>query len=122
MTNQIQMFEARMTETRGGGRGGFTLLELLLVVLVVGIAAAVWVPVVGDNLGSPRLRSAANVLAADIEFCSSECITRPGSPRALVFDLVNNKYTLQDLSSGTAIAHPADGQPFVNDFATGRNS
>jgi len=111
------------TVARNGGRGrGFTLFELLLVVLVIGICAAVLVPSVGSNLHSPRLKSAANVLAADIEFCSSECITRPSTPRAIVFDLTNNKYTLQDLTSGVAITHPADGQPFVNDFSTGRNS
>jgi hypothetical protein len=39
-----------------------------------------------------------------------------------VFDLANNKYTVPDMSSGTAIAHPADGQAFVNDFSTGRNA
>jgi Tfp pilus assembly protein FimT len=98
------------------------LFELVVVVMVIGIAAAILLPAVGNNLHSPRLRSAANVLAADIEYCSSECITRPTTPRALVFDLANNKYTVQDLASGTAISHPADGQPFVNDFATGRNS
>jgi Tfp pilus assembly protein FimT len=98
------------------------LFELVLVVLVVGICAAILLPAVGDNLASPRLRAAANVLAADIEFCSSECITRTTAARAIVFDLANNKYTLQDISSGTAIAHPADGKPFVNDFSTGRNA
>jgi prepilin-type N-terminal cleavage/methylation domain-containing protein len=109
-------------ETRNLRGRGFTLFELVLVVLVVGIAAAILLPAVGDNLGSPRLKSAADVLAADIEFCSSECITRPTAARAIVFDLSNNKYTVQDLASGTAIAHPADGKPFVNDFATGRNA
>jgi prepilin-type N-terminal cleavage/methylation domain-containing protein len=103
-------------------RRGFTLFELMLVVLVVGIAAAIMLPAVGNNIYSPRLRSAANVLAADIEYCSSECITRPSSPRAIVFDLVTNKYTMQDLAAGTAILHPMDSMPFVNDFATGRNA
>jgi prepilin-type N-terminal cleavage/methylation domain-containing protein len=103
-------------------RGGFTIFELMLVVVVIGIVAAILVPAVGNNLKSSRLSTAANVLAADIEFCSSECITRPSNPRAIVFDLTLNKYTIQDLATSAIISHPADSLPFVNDFTTGRNS
>src|SRR4051812_31933606 len=98
--------KTRNTKHETRNRRGFTLFELVLVVLVVGIAASIVLPSLGSNWYSPRLRSAANVLAADIEFCSSECITRPTAPRGIVFDLENNKYTVQDMGSGQAIAHP----------------
>jgi Tfp pilus assembly protein FimT len=100
----------------------FTLFELTLVLLIIGIAAAAIVPAIGNNIRSPRLKAAANVLAADIDLCASECIARPGSPRAITFDTTHNSYSLIDINAGTPIKHPSDGLPFNNDFATGRNS
>ncbi|HUO09731.1 MAG TPA: prepilin-type N-terminal cleavage/methylation domain-containing protein [Phycisphaerae bacterium] len=102
--------------------GGFTLFELAVVVLIIGIAAAALVAAVGGDIRSSRLSIAANVLASDIEFCQGECINRPDTPRQITFDLTNNKYSVQVKSSGTTINHPADGLPFINDFATGRNA
>jgi prepilin-type N-terminal cleavage/methylation domain-containing protein len=111
-----------MGRGRRGVMGGFTLFEMVLVLLVIGIAAAAIVPAVGNNIRSPKLRTAANVLASDIEFCASECIAQPNAPRAINFDTTGNKYTVVDSNDGTAIKHPMDGQSYVNDFATGRNS
>ena len=98
------------------------MFEMTLVVLIIGIMGAVLIPLMGNNLNYSRLPTAANVLAADIEFCSSECITHPTNPpsRQIVFDVDNNKYTIQD-ASGNTITHPSDSLPYVNDFSTGRN-
>ena len=100
---------------------GFTMFEVTIVVLIVGIIGAFLIPIVATNLTASRLSTAANVLASDIEFCASECITRPSTPRKIIFDTSQNRYTLQD-SSGATIKHPADGLPYVNDFSTGRNA
>ncbi len=99
----------------------FTLFEIVLCLLILGIAAAMVLPAAA-NAGSPRLRSAANALAADIDFCSSECIAQPSAPRAITFDPTHNKYTVIDFHAGTAINFPGDSLPYVNDFATGRNA
>jgi prepilin-type N-terminal cleavage/methylation domain-containing protein len=100
----------------------FTLFEMTLVVLILGILAAALIPPVGRNLTSPRLRTAANMLAADLEFCASESIAQPGAPRAITFDVAHNKYTLSEVGGGTTLKHPGDSQDYVNDFATGRNA
>ena len=111
-------------QTRGGAGAaaprGFTLYELLLVVLIVGICAATLVPAV-SNIRSPSLKQAANILAADVDFCMSECIAKPDAPRTLVFNLAGNSYKMVDPANAT-IAHPADGMPYQNDFATGRTA
>lgn len=99
----------------------FTLFEILIVVVILGIVAAIFVPAAGNNIRSSRLRTAANVLAADIEFCQSECITRPSDARGLQFDTTNNKYSVISLATSAAISHPADSLAYTNDFATGRN-
>jgi len=109
-------------EKRRRTRAAFTLFEVVLTLLILGIAAAVVVPAVGNNTFSPRLKTSANVLASDIEYCASECIGNPSAPRAIVFDTTHNKYTLTVFSTGVAIKHPADSMDFVNDFATGRNN
>ncbi|HEY4328184.1 MAG TPA: type II secretion system protein [Phycisphaerae bacterium] len=101
---------------------GFTLFELVLVVLILGIIAASLIPPINNNIRSPRLKTAANVLAADIEFCESECIAQPNAPRVITFSILNNTYTLLDFNAGTAIKNPGDGLAYVNDFATGRNA
>jgi prepilin-type N-terminal cleavage/methylation domain-containing protein len=100
----------------------FTLFEMVLVVLILGIVAAALVPPIGNNLYSPRLRTAANVLASDIDFCASESIAQPSAPRAVAFDTTRNKYRLVDFKALTILKHPADSQDYVNDFATGRNA
>jgi prepilin-type N-terminal cleavage/methylation domain-containing protein len=104
------------------GRRAFTLFELVLVSLILGIIAAALVPPVGANLYSSRLRTAANVLASDIDFCASECIAQPNAPRAITFDTTGNSYTLIDFNASAPIKYPADGANYTNDFASGRNA
>ncbi len=102
----------------------FTLFELSLCLMIIGIIAAALVPIIGNNIRSSRLRTAANVLAADIDYCSSICISRAKATNAaaISFDTAHNKYTLIDVASGATLKHPADSSDFVNDFATGRNA
>ena len=94
----------------------------MIVVAIIGIIGALVVPLATGNLTSPRLRTAANVLASDIEFTLGECIDRPDDPRVIFFEPAVNRYTVNTVSGGSTINHPMDGQPFVNDFATGRNA
>jgi Tfp pilus assembly protein FimT len=109
-------------QDRRVGIRAFTLFEMVLVVLILGTVAAALVPPLGNNLYSPRLRTAANILAADIDYCASECIAQPNAPRAVTFDTTANRYSIIDFGASTPIKHPADGLDFTNDFATGRNA
>ncbi len=103
-------------------RLGYTYFELIMVVAIIGIAGLIVVPLATGNLTSSRLRTAANILAADIEYTLSECINRPDDPRVIFFEPAQNRYTVNAVSGGTAINHPMDGQPFINNFSTDRNA
>jgi hypothetical protein len=92
-----------------------------LVVMVVGICAAALLPAVG-NLRATSLKQAANIVAADVEFCMSECVNKPATPRKLVFDVAGNTYKMVDATTNAVIAYPGDGLPYQNDFATGRTA
>ena len=108
-SHQPRAGRGRQAKACPASRGGFSLFELTIVILIIGIVAAMMLPAVGTNYTSSRLSSAANVLASDIEFCASECITHPSNARAIVFDLTNNNYTVEVYA--TATASDASGGP-----------
>jgi prepilin-type N-terminal cleavage/methylation domain-containing protein len=121
-THRATSIPAPYTAGRPEFRRAFTLFELVLVVLIIGIAAAAIVPAIGNNLHSSELSTAANMLASDIDFCASTCISQPEAPCAITFDTTHNQYSVIDVNSGGVLTAPMDGLPYVNDFATGRNA
>jgi type II secretion system protein H len=93
---------------------GFTLLEVMLVVLIIGIAAAVVVPMM-SSAGSMQVRAAVNMVAADLEYAKSMAISR-GQDYKVVFNVGAESYQLED-HYGNVIPHPVK-KPFnyVVDF------
>ena len=54
---------------------GFTLVEILIVVSILAIAAMIAIPMM-SSAGSMQIRSAANMIAADLEYAKSMAISR----------------------------------------------
>ncbi len=104
---------------------GFTLFELVLVALIIGIMGLIVIPLVGASAGGPKIETAANQLAADIEYCQSLCIARSDSQFFLRFSNDDNRYWIESRASGanssSVIQFPGDNQSYINDFTTGRN-
>ena len=73
---------------------GFTLVEILVVVIILGIAASVVVPQL-LNAGTMTIQAAARMIISDTLFAQNEAIARQ-SPRKVVFDVPNNAYRLTD--------------------------
>ena len=75
--------------TRFGCRCGFTLLELIIVVTIFGVAAAIAVPALNSVTKNSDLRAAAQELYGNFQLAKSEAIKR-NQPVAIVFDAVNH--------------------------------
>ena len=94
---------------------GFTMIELLMVIVIMAIAAAVVVPM-ASSAASMQLRSAANMVAADLEYAKSMSISR-GQWHSVVFDPTNEAYRIVGDDGVTVIPHPVkQGFDYVMNF------
>jgi MSHA pilin protein MshC len=92
-------------------RSGFTLVEILTVVIILGIMSAVVVP----NLGQRNdlvVASAARVVVADLLYAQNRSI-QTQSLRYVVFDVANQKYSLLT-SNPTAWPMTYETNPTLN--------
>ena len=93
---------------------GFTVVEILIVVVIIAIAAMVAIPMMTSAAGF-QIRSAANMIAADLEYAKTIAITR-GQSFSVVFDKAAESYRIEDESSAV-IAHPVKkGFNYIIDF------
>ena len=86
-----------------GRYAGFTVIEILIVVVIIGIAAMVVIPLAG-SAASMQIRSAANMIAADLEYAKSMAISR-GQNFSVLFDKTTETYQIKD-QAGQVISHP----------------
>jgi len=89
----------------------FTLVELLIVVTIIGIASALVVPYVGARTDL-RVSAVARTLISDLQYAQNLAITTRQS-HGIWFEA--NRYTIQRFSTGgaTTIKHPVSKDTFV---------
>ncbi|MHC4192712.1 MAG: GspH/FimT family pseudopilin [Planctomycetota bacterium] len=93
---------------------GFTIVEILIVVVILAIAAMMAVPLASSAAGT-QVRSAANMIAADLEYAKSMAISR-GQNFSVAFDGASDTYRIED-QNGDVIPHPVKkGFDYVIDF------
>jgi type II secretion system protein H len=93
---------------------GFTIIEILIVVVILAIAAMIAVPLASSAAGT-QVRSAANMVAADLEYAKSMAISR-GQSFSVVFDEASDSYRIEN-QDGDIIPHPVKkGFDYVVDF------
>ena len=96
-------------------RKGFTLVELIIVVVILGIAAAMAVPMF-SGAADMQVRSAANRIAADIDYAKGLAITHQRA-YSVVFDPANESYDIRVTSTNAIVENPVTGNVFVVDFS-----
>lgn len=82
---------------------GFTLVEILAVVVIIAIAAAMVVPRLGST-GDVQALAAMQVTVANIQYAQNEAIVLQ-SPITVAFDVDADSYVLND-ANGTPLKHP----------------
>lgn len=99
---------------------GFTLIEIMTIVAVIAIGSALVMPMFRDQ-SATQLRSAAQLLAADLDAAKIESLTHANDPRLVVFDLENHRYHLAASSDpDTPITNPFDRNPYRVTFGSKR--
>src|SRR3954465_10923815 len=98
---------------RAGRLNGFTLVEILVVVIILGIAGAIIVPSIGsrDDL---KAAAAARVIMADLIYTQNLAITSQGN-RYIAFNVGAQSYSVTD-SAGGVITHPVNQTPYTQKF------
>jgi len=92
----------------------FTMIEILIVVVIITIAAMVAIPMM-TSAASMQIRSAANMIAADLEYAKSMAISR-GQNFSVVFDKTTESYSIKN-QDGDIIPHPVKkGFDYTVDF------
>lgn len=94
------------------GRGAFTLVEILVVVVILGIMAAV----VGVSVGSRddvRAQAAARVLTSDLQYVQSRAIVRRQPHYCLVGPSgASLWFATYESGAWVKLTHPIDKKPF----------
>lgn len=85
-------------------RAGFTLVEIMIVILIVGMLAALVGPPMFGYLQSQRLQTNTDRLVTDLQFARSQSIA---TGNVLRIDATENGYRIIDTSDGTVLRQHA---------------
>ena len=103
------------------GIRGFTLIEILVVVVIIGIASAVILPQLSsrDDL---RAASAARAMMADLLYAQNRSIALQ-KMHYVQFDATGNTYSILDnMSPANIITHPVNQGPYTVTLGSGSMS
>ena len=98
----------------------FTMVEVLIVVVILGITASLAVPMFQDS-ATTQLREAASLVAADLDAARIDSLSHADDPRIVVFEPVARRYYVAGASDpATPVDNPFDHLPYRVTFGKGR--
>ena len=104
-----------LSEGASNQRGAFTLVEIIIVVLLVGILAAASMPAIGAAATDMKLRAAARKLTAGLNYIRNQAITE-GAEYGIACSATGYK-AFKPAAGLEAITHPLTHQPWVVDLS-----
>lgn len=96
--------------------GGFTLIEILCVVVILGIASAIIIPQIGSR-SDLVVSSAARVVMADLIYAQNRAIATQ-APHYVNYSIAGQQYTLSNTTALTAITNPVTNNPYTVSFGS----
>ncbi len=81
--------------SRAHGRDGFTLMEIVMVLIIIAVGTAIVIPMVEGGFDSREVRRAARQIASTMHYCRGEAVSR-GKPQEMVVDLLKNSIHTTD--------------------------
>ena len=88
---------------------GFTIIEIIVVVVVISIAAMLMVPMF-SSAADMQVRAVANMITADIEYTRSLAVSTQNN-YSIVFDPASDSYQIQ--KDGVVIDHPHKSSGYI---------
>lgn len=112
--------EGRVSASLKRSAKGFTLIEILMVVVILGIASAVILPQMGSR-DDQRVASASRTLMADLLYAQNRSIAYQTRHYVQFNTATNSWQVMVDSggSPGSIITHPITGMSYINTVGTG---
>lgn len=102
-----QTILAPCCNTKKNRTGGFTLVEVIVVVAIIGIMSAIAIPAINTWVPNYRLKAAARDVFSNLQKARSMAV-KFNRETAVVFDPANERYSLCDNWTGGACVGTSD--------------
>ncbi|UCH81607.1 MAG: type II secretion system protein [Nitrospiraceae bacterium] len=94
---------------------GFTMVEVMIVLIILGTISAVAIPSIRSNLDEIKLDGAVREVVFAIQYTQSLAI-KEGIAYTINFDKTQEKFRCFEPISDVTIIHPVDKKPYEIDF------
>jgi prepilin-type N-terminal cleavage/methylation domain-containing protein len=98
----IREGQRKLGECRGGRTAGFSMLEMLIVMIIVGLLIAISIPKMARVMSHERVNRAAQVVVADLQN-GFAMAGRQRAPVRLTFTSSTKTYVFTDRATGTVL-------------------
>jgi len=94
---------------------GFTMVEMMVVLIILGMVAAVAVPSITSSLDEMKIDGAAREVVSAISYCQSIAI-KEGEDYKINFNEVQERFKCNNVVTSLTTLHPVDRKPYNIDF------